>query len=80
MNVSRIPEVVPFRLTKTLRHAMGLTGVEGNFRAACEEVIVGPEDFIWWNMRGTLSHALYKHVEHSTSVFNLRLICFSMFV
>lgn len=32
----KIPEVVPFRLTHNLVHAMGPTGVEGPFRIGCE--------------------------------------------
>ncbi len=32
----KIPEVVPFRLTQNLVHALGPTGVEGPFRIACE--------------------------------------------
>lgn len=30
------PEVVPFRLTQNLVDAMGITGIEGSFRVACE--------------------------------------------
>eukprot|EP00741_Cyanophora_paradoxa_P002400 tig00000076_g2325.t1 len=32
----RVPELVPFRLTHTMAHAMGVGGVEGAFRGACE--------------------------------------------
>ncbi|CAK9441665.1 uncharacterized protein LODBEIA_P55330 [Lodderomyces beijingensis] len=32
------PEVVPFRLTQNMVDAMGICGVEGNFRIACEVV------------------------------------------
>ena len=32
----KIPEVVPFRLTHSMIHAMGPTGVEGPFKIACE--------------------------------------------
>ncbi|GMH23554.1 hypothetical protein Nepgr_025397 [Nepenthes gracilis] len=35
----KVPEIVPFRLTQTLEAALGLTGVEGVFRANCEAVI-----------------------------------------
>lgn len=35
----KIPEIVPFRLTQTIETALGLTGVEGTFRANCESVI-----------------------------------------
>lgn len=31
-----VPEIVPFRLTQNLVDAMGITGVEGSFRVACE--------------------------------------------
>ncbi|KAM3220199.1 hypothetical protein P3S67_019940 [Capsicum chacoense] len=34
----KIPEIVPFRLTQTIEAALGLTGVEGTFRANCEAV------------------------------------------
>lgn len=35
----KVPEIVPFRLTQTLEAALGLTGLEGVFRANCEAVI-----------------------------------------
>ncbi|XP_021738520.1 serine/threonine-protein kinase SMG1-like [Chenopodium quinoa] len=35
----KVPEIVPFRLTQTLEAALGLTGIEGLFRANCEAVI-----------------------------------------
>ncbi|XP_024923755.3 uncharacterized protein LOC107435549 [Ziziphus jujuba] len=35
----KVPEIVPFRLTQTIEAALGLTGVEGTFRANCEAVI-----------------------------------------
>ncbi|ERN17677.1 uncharacterized protein LOC18446022 isoform X1 [Amborella trichopoda] len=35
----KIPEIVPFRLTQTMEAALGLTGIEGTFRANCESVI-----------------------------------------
>eukprot|EP01018_Ginkgo_biloba_P002890 Gb_14475 [translate_table: standard] len=35
----KIPEIVPFRLTQTMQAALGLTGIEGEFRANCEAVI-----------------------------------------
>ncbi|XP_057963612.1 uncharacterized protein LOC131154843 [Malania oleifera] len=35
----KIPEIVPFRLTQTIEAALGLTGIEGNFRANCEAVV-----------------------------------------
>ncbi|KAH9313316.1 hypothetical protein KI387_028351, partial [Taxus chinensis] len=34
----KIPEIVPFRLTQTMQAALGLTGIEGTFRANCEVV------------------------------------------
>jgi PI-3-kinase-related kinase SMG-1 len=34
-----VPEIVPFRLTQMLEAALGLTGVEGTFRANCEAVV-----------------------------------------
>lgn len=36
----RVPEKVPFRLTQNLSTALGLTGVEGLFRHACEHVSI----------------------------------------
>lgn len=35
----KVPEIVPFRLTQTLEAALGLTVLEGVFRANCEAVI-----------------------------------------
>ncbi|KAF1328185.1 Phosphatidylinositol kinase, partial [Globisporangium splendens] len=35
----KVPEVVPFRLTPMLQDALGLTGVEGKFRAAFETTL-----------------------------------------
>eukprot|EP01126_Amoeba_proteus_P030658 TRINITY_DN30256_c0_g1_i1.p1 TRINITY_DN30256_c0_g1~~TRINITY_DN30256_c0_g1_i1.p1 ORF type:complete len:362 (+),score=73.07 TRINITY_DN30256_c0_g1_i1:57-1088(+) len=34
-----IPEIVPFRLTRDLVDAMGMTGVEGVFKRCCEETM-----------------------------------------
>jgi len=35
----KIPEVVPFRLTRDMVDGMGITGVEGIFRRSCEETM-----------------------------------------
>ncbi|XP_047110312.1 serine/threonine-protein kinase SMG1 [Schistocerca piceifrons] len=35
----RVPENVPFRMTSNIRTALGVTGVEGIFRLACENVL-----------------------------------------
>lgn len=35
----KVPETVPFRLTQNIVTALGLTGVEGTFRIACEHVL-----------------------------------------
>jgi len=35
----RVPETVPFRMTQNLQAALGVTGVEGTFRASCERVL-----------------------------------------
>ncbi|CAG9824418.1 unnamed protein product [Phaedon cochleariae] len=35
----RVPEKVPFRLTPNIKDALGVTGVEGIFRLACENVM-----------------------------------------
>ncbi|KAF5305594.1 hypothetical protein FQR65_LT07674, partial [Abscondita terminalis] len=35
----RVPEKVPFRLTPNIEEALGVTGVEGIFRVACENVL-----------------------------------------
>ncbi|KAG9306966.1 hypothetical protein G9A89_000880, partial [Geosiphon pyriformis] len=35
----RVPETVPFRLTSNIEKALGLTGVDGVFRIACENVL-----------------------------------------
>ena len=35
----KVPELVPFRMTQLMQIALGLTGVEGAFRIACEQVM-----------------------------------------
>ncbi|GAV75069.1 PI3_PI4_kinase domain-containing protein/FATC domain-containing protein [Cephalotus follicularis] len=35
----KVPEIVPFRLTQIIEAALGLTGIEGTFRANCEAVV-----------------------------------------
>ncbi|KAG7209878.1 hypothetical protein KM043_011480 [Ampulex compressa] len=35
----RVPEKVPFRMTPNIRTALGVTGVEGIFRSACEHTL-----------------------------------------
>lgn len=35
----RIPETVPFRLTRTMRHALGPSEVYGTFRESCVHVL-----------------------------------------
>ncbi|KAF9558938.1 Serine/threonine-protein kinase smg1 [Mortierella alpina] len=35
----RIPEVVPFRLSRNMLTSLGVTGVEGNFRIGCEQTM-----------------------------------------
>ncbi|KAJ6638202.1 Serine/threonine-protein kinase Smg1, partial [Pseudolycoriella hygida] len=35
----RVPEKVPFRMTANLEEALGVTGIEGTFRLACEHVL-----------------------------------------
>ncbi len=35
----RVPELVPFRLTQTLRGALGVAGAGGRFRAGCEAAL-----------------------------------------
>nr|XP_009395017.1 PREDICTED: serine/threonine-protein kinase TOR [Musa acuminata subsp. malaccensis] len=39
MNREKFPEKVPFRLTRMLVKAMGVSGIEGNFRSTCENVM-----------------------------------------
>ena len=39
MHREKYPEKVPFRLTRMLVNAMEVCGIEGNFRATCEEVM-----------------------------------------
>ena len=39
LNRERMPEKVPFRLTRMLVKAFGVSGVEGQFRAACEAIL-----------------------------------------
>ena len=40
MNREKFPEKVPFRLTRMLVQAMGVSGVEGNYRSTCEKVML----------------------------------------
>ncbi|XP_055682842.1 serine/threonine-protein kinase Smg1 isoform X2 [Lutzomyia longipalpis] len=35
----RVPEKTPFRMTQNLENALGVTGIEGTFRLACENVL-----------------------------------------
>ncbi|KAI8979953.1 hypothetical protein BDB01DRAFT_798216 [Pilobolus umbonatus] len=35
----RVPELVPYRLTQNLYNALGITGVDGQFRSAAEETL-----------------------------------------
>ena len=35
----KVPELVPFRLTKMMTEALGITGVEGHFRVASEQTL-----------------------------------------
>ncbi|XP_065870624.1 serine/threonine-protein kinase TOR isoform X2 [Euphorbia lathyris] len=39
MNREKFPEKVPFRLTRMLVKAMEISGIEGNFRSTCENVM-----------------------------------------
>ncbi len=39
MTRTKLPEQVPFRLTRMLVNAMEVSGVEGNFRSTCEKVM-----------------------------------------
>jgi FKBP12-rapamycin complex-associated protein len=35
----KFPEKIPFRLTRMLVNAMGVSGIEGNFRTTCQSVM-----------------------------------------
>ncbi|VDO99149.1 unnamed protein product [Soboliphyme baturini] len=35
----RVPETVPFRMTQNIESALGVTGIEGEFRLSCEKVM-----------------------------------------
>jgi len=39
MQREKYPEKIPFRLTRMLINAMEISGIEGNFRATCEDVL-----------------------------------------
>jgi len=39
MHREKLPERIPFRLTRMLVNAMGVSGSEGNFRSTCQNVI-----------------------------------------
>lgn len=51
----KVPERVPFRMTQILQDALGLTGVEGIFRKACEHTLrvmrkyVSLNNMLTWN-------------------------------
>jgi len=39
MHREKFPEKIPFRLTRMLINAMEVSGIEGNFRITCENVM-----------------------------------------
>jgi phosphatidylinositol kinase/protein kinase (PI-3 family) len=39
LNRERMPEKVPFRLTRMIVNAFGVNGIEGRFRQACEDIM-----------------------------------------
>jgi FKBP12-rapamycin complex-associated protein len=39
MTREKFPEKIPFRLTRMLRNAMEVTGIDGTFRMTCEHVM-----------------------------------------
>jgi phosphatidylinositol kinase/protein kinase (PI-3 family) len=39
LNRDRMPEKVPFRLTRMFVNAFGVSGIEGRFRNACEDIM-----------------------------------------
>jgi serine/threonine-protein kinase mTOR len=39
MTREKFPEKIPFRLTRMLKNAMEVTGIEGTFRRTCESVM-----------------------------------------
>jgi FKBP12-rapamycin complex-associated protein len=39
MHREKFPEKIPFRLTRMLVHAMEVSGIEGNFRTTCQNVM-----------------------------------------
>lgn len=39
MHREKFPEQIPFRLTRMLTNAMEVSGIEGNFRNTCENVM-----------------------------------------
>jgi phosphatidylinositol kinase/protein kinase (PI-3 family) len=39
LNRDRMPEKVPFRLTRMIVNAFGVSGIEGRFRQACEDIM-----------------------------------------
>ncbi len=39
MHRDKFPEKIPFRLTRMLINAMEVSGIEGNFRITCENVM-----------------------------------------
>jgi phosphatidylinositol kinase/protein kinase (PI-3 family) len=39
LNRDRMPEKVPFRLTRMIVNALGVSGIEGRFRQSCEDIL-----------------------------------------
>ena len=40
----QVPETVPFRMTPVMTHALGVSGVEGDFAAGCRAVLTVMRD------------------------------------
>eukprot|EP00755_Sulcionema_specki_P008608 Sspe_Gene.41426::Locus_20026_Transcript_1_1_Confidence_1.000_Length_6182::g.41426::m.41426/K08873/SMG1; serine/threonine-protein kinase SMG1 len=65
----RVPEVVPFRMTPILQNALGVQGIEGPFRLACERtltVLRSHKDLILHLLEAFVHDPLVEWVAKST--------------
>jgi phosphatidylinositol kinase/protein kinase (PI-3 family) len=73
--VLRIPEIVPFRLTRDIVDGMGLMGTQGTFRSCCEEtlrVLRMNEELLMTVMQVFVYDPLYKWSLSPDKINNLR--------
>lgn len=69
----RIPETVPFRLTRDIEIAMGVSGVEGIMRRSCEEsmkVLRDQKEIIITLLQVLLYDPLYSWTMTASKAYN----------